>query len=502
MRLPDDLRADLGTIARDWAVTLLCLGIALGVLLPWQFGGVSLYTAQRLAQLMMLALMLGVVGWPLRDRLYDTVSSVAGPWRMLALGGAGLAVAAVVLSPLPGIALLELSYLLVLGMTAVLVTLSARLLSRGGWLMIGVLLALFMLVYTALAIDSISLVWTFANLHDLGPGFANVRFFADVAVGVMPLAVLYGVARVRPSLVAAVLLVPVLASWWWLLWVSESRAALLGLFSGGAVALWLLGRAARWPVGIHALSGTLGLLGWWFLNPIGGGAAEEAFVRDIASSSGRMALWADALRYSLENASLGIGPMMFAGDSQLRSAHAHHFFFNTAAEWGLPLALLLLALLLYGCRVIIRRARTMPLEDKPIYACLVIAFVGGMVNAQFAGSHINPLGALVLVLAIGLVFGHRSGDESPSSEPTGPVPPGTSRPIPLRATLLWVALMLIFAYLLFAGLALYWLSADSASTCFQEQGRAYYYPRFWVQGRLECMQLIDPKHWLFRVWLN
>lgn len=485
----------LSTLARGWLPLALCLCLAAGVLLPWQLGSVNLYAAQRGFQLLSIGLAVGLSGLQYRHTLTALLVVRPGPRAGLVLLGVGLLVAlSLWQAPFLGVALLELVYLLVLGVTAGLVAISVRQWPRLGWAplvwrVLGGLLALLMLIHAFLAIDHISLVWSFAIWHDFGPGFAHVRFFADVAVGVMPLAMLYALARPTPSRMAAALCVVPLTGWWWLLWVSESRAALLGLIVGALVALWLFGRAARWPVVILALSGALGLAGWWFLNPLGGGATGEVFWRDITSSSGRLVLWGDALRYAVEHFPLGIGPMGYAGDGQLRGAHAHNLFLNTAAEWGLPLALLLLALLLYGCWVIVRRARAMPQADKPLYACLVMAFVGVMVNAQFAGAHIIPLSALVMVLAVGLVFGYRPAGE--------PLPPEPSGPAPLRVTLLWAALMLMLAYLLYAGLELYWISEDSAVTCFQELGRAHYYPRFWAQGRLECMQMVAPDHWLF-----
>ncbi len=481
----------LRRLARGWLPLALCLCLNAGMLLPWQLGSVGLFEAQRWVQWLSLALAVGLAGFLHRQAFYSViVEQTATRWHRAVLLSSGLLIVfALWRAPYSGLALLDLAYLMLLGIVAVIVTISARHWPRLGWALLGGLLALLMLIYAFLAIDHISLVWDFANRHDFGPGFDNVRFFADVAVGVMPLALLYVLARPRPSRVAASLCLAPLTVWWWLLWVSESRAALLGLVVGALCALWLFGRAARWPATLLGVSGVLGLVGWWILNPIGGAGAEDVFVRDITSSSGRLALWADALRYAFEHFPVGIGPMGFAGDGNLRGAHAHNFFLNTAAEWGLTLALLLMALLLFGCRVIIRRARAMPDQDKPVFACLVMAFVGVMVNAQFAGSHIIPLSALVMVLVVGLVFGYRSAEELPPSAPAFPVP--------LGATLLWAALMLMLAYLLYAGLELYWLSVDSTRVCFQEQGRIYLYPRFWAQGRLECMQMVEPDNWLF-----
>ncbi|SFT82028.1 O-antigen ligase family protein [Halomonas saccharevitans] len=475
-------------------VIVLALAIALGVLVPWQVGGPTSFAAQRVAQFVCLMVLIAVGGLPLRGALLSSLAPVSRLGRWLSISGVLLASLSVVLAPLPGVALLELAYLSMLGVAAVLVWYGAHCLPRLGWVILGGLIALFMLVYAALAADHLQLVWAFANRHDFGPGFANVRFFADVAVGLMPLAMLYALARRRPSLIAGLLCLLPLSVWWWLLWVSESRAALLGLFVGAACALLVVGRAARWPVLLLALSGGLGLAGWWFVNPLGGGSGgeEAVFLRDITSSSRRFILWPEALGYAVDHFPLGIGPMGFAYSGTLLEGHAHNLFFNTAAEWGFPLMGLLVGVLLYGAWVILRRGRNMGEEDKRGFACLVIAFVGVMVNAQFAGSHIIPLSGMVMVLVIGLVFGFCSA--------SGPLPLESSGPVPLGATLLWVALMLVLAYLLYAGAELYWLAENSTSRCFQELGRAYYYPRFWAQGRLECMQMTTPDHWLFWSW--
>ena len=84
--------------------------------------------------------------------------------------------------------------------------------------------------------------------------------------------------------------------------------------------------------------------------------------------------------------------------------------------------------------------------------------------------------------------------------PRIPIVPRVATSPPLGATLLWAGGMLMVMYLVFASLALHSLSADSVPQCFQALGREYLYPRFWVQGRLECMYSVAPEHWLFRSW--
>ncbi len=158
--------------------------------------------------------------------------------------------------------------------------------------------------------------------------------------------------------------------------------------------------------------------------------------------------------------------------------------------------------MLYGCWKILLRTRALPEADRPLYCCLVMAFVGVMVNVQFAGAHVLPLGSLVMALAIGLVFGFR-GYECPTGAPAvSEISVATGHaPVPSWApTAFWATGMLVMAYLLFAGWELYWLSVESTRPCFEALGRPWYFPRFWAQGRLECMQMVAPDHWLFWTW--
>ncbi|MCE8038892.1 O-antigen ligase family protein [Halomonas sp. MCCC 1A11062] len=397
-------------------------------------------------------------------------------------------------SPFVPLSLLELIFFIVLVVVVSLVLAAAKRWVEFSWWFLGGVVLFFLFFYSFLSFDSLLFQKDFLHRRFIAYSFDNIRHFSDVAVGLMPLALLYIVSRPRPSVIAAVLCFLPLSFWWYLLFLSEGRAGILSLALAMVIALALFRQSAYWPVTTLFGSSLAGLAGWWFVNPLRKTVEgkEVIFHRDITSDSNRFDLWRTAIEYSLENFPFGIGPMQFAGDGRLSYAHAHNIIFNTAAEWGLPIALMLLALILYGCWKIYRRSRVIPDQDQPVYACLVMAFVGVIVNVQFAGAHIFPLSSLVMALAIGLVFGYRDSRQPLPERPVGPVP--------IQATLLWAGMMLMMAYLLHAGMELYWLSLDSRLICMQEIGRAYLYPRFWAQGRLECMQMVAPDHWLFWTW--
>lgn len=455
--------------------------------------------------LLALLAVVSLVGWLQRRQVLAKVSSVihdpvAWPLGFTAL----LVIVGLLTAPFPALALLELSWLLALAALALLVGLSAARLGLFAWQLLGASAALLVLVYALVALDSVHFHYPIFQVRDATPGFANIRHYSDIAVGIMPLALVYVVARRRLSLAVALLTGAALSVWWYLLFLTEGRSGVLSLAVAMLVAGVLLRRHAAWPVGTLFLSALPALAGWWWLNPKRDALAETAasagqvFTRDIAVTHDRLMLWERAWQHAIEHFPLGVGPMGFAGDGiddgLWAYAHPHNLFLTTAAEWGIPLALLLLALVLVGCWRILQRSRRLPEADRPLYACLVMAFVGVMVNVQFSGGHIVPLSSLVMALAIGLVFGFRAEVPAPAQS-TASAPRSSLAP-----SLLWGAMMLVMAYLLFAGWALYELSVESTRPCFEVLGRSWYFIRFWAQGRLECMEMVAPDHWLFWSW--
>ncbi|MGR2740885.1 O-antigen ligase family protein [Billgrantia sp. Q4P2] len=447
----------------------------------------------RLILIFYFLLSFGFLGWFWRAQFIGKLIFSCSNERMLCCTILVMALLAVLLGPAPFVAFLELSYVVGLLVSAWLVCVASRnIRSLVVWRVIGGLLLVFVLVHSVYAIDTISLRHSFMTRHDATPGFAHDRLFSDMAAGVVPLAVLYSVSRKKLSVFAISLSVPPLAVWWYLLFISEGRAGILSLILAVLVVAALYRKAVLAPIFVLLLSAVIGLMGWLVFNPMVKKSTGEVFQRDIKNSSGRWELWRDAIFYAYDNFPLGIGPMQYAGDGVMRGGSAHNLILNTAAEWGAVLAVILAVVLVKGGLVILRRAVEVPDAEKPLYACLIMSFVAVMVNLQFSGAHIAPSSAVIIIVAVGFVFGFRS-------ESVVDTPP-LKMQYRFYGGMAWGGVMLILAYLLFAGLEMYWLSLDSQLICMQKEGRLHLFPRFWAQGRLECMQMIAPDHWLFWSW--
>ncbi|MCE8053825.1 hypothetical protein HOP61_21250 [Halomonas daqingensis] len=179
--------------------------------------------------------------------------------------------------------LLEFSYLvMVLSLLAFIYVFSGE---RLFYWVAGGLVTFLIAIYAIHSFFDLFQMGAMMRRRDLTLGFANIRLFSDVAVGLMPLALLYIVSRPRPSMIAAVLCFLPLSFWWYLLFLSEGRAGILSLVMAMVIALALFRQSAYWPVATLFGASLAGLAGWWFVNPLRRTVEgqEIIFHRDITS---------------------------------------------------------------------------------------------------------------------------------------------------------------------------------------------------------------------------
>lgn len=305
---------------------------------------------------------------------------------------------------------------------------------------------------------------TFGSPSSL-PGFEHPRMFNGAHLVVLPLLAVAAIDT-RWTRLQRGLLVLTLTGWWYLLFVSGGRAALLAILVGSVVAIMTYGRAAvRWFV-TYALTGlsAAALYAFTLFGSVAPAAAygvQHALERGV-TGTGREHLWRLAISYVQEQPLLGIGPghFAYAPRAAYNGAGPHNFLLQLAAEWGGVVALLFALAGLWAFIRWITSQRTLQ-DHPPLNIGIAAAVVGAIIDAMFSASANYPLAATLIAAVLGIAWGsHETGERSRS---------GRDR----HAS--WIALFVVGAILLLVVAPLTHRSPD-------DNTGGLIRPRFWLNG--------------------
>lgn len=245
--------------------------------------------------------------------------------------------------------------------------------------------------------------------------YANVRFFNQLqgwtlSLIVVPLLLYPG----RPSWQKIICAIAAI-NWWLLLFVSGGRGTVLSALVAFPVTRLIYGAKARhwfrWQI-VTALTGFVLYLVLILLLPavleLNFNAAQIGLLgRNITYSNGRFELWTIALEMIVNSPWLGVGPMHYAANPTILYAHPHNAPLQLAAEWGIPVALLVLVLFIWGAvRWVLRSKVSAATEDD---GNLRVAVFGALLTSAlyslFDGVIVMPISQIMLVLIIGWMLG-------------------------------------------------------------------------------------------------
>jgi hypothetical protein len=381
------------------------------------------HDSQRIGQLVMLSIVCLVVFLrPNSARLLMDIWENLGRWIRAAIVSAfALGLVSSVMAPLPRWALLDwgVSWLLLMvtfGVAAQRRELGDRLDHS--------LVLLFFATATAYAVTSCTVYLTmlvvgpFFNVRELFTGFSNVRFFGHVATMLLPFLLLpsmwWGTNFSRRALLW---IVPVI--WWTLAIASGTRGTWIALLVGTLVVSVFCGRMG-WTWIMWQIKGLVyGLICYGvFIWAIPKGLAQPTWfihrTEDIVSLSMRDLLWTKAIEFAAQAPLLGIGPMHFAYFGRDVAAHPHSAVLQWAAEWGVPVALMLTGICIsagwaFVCYV--RRNRETALERKAVLrVALLAALAGASAQAMVDGILVMPVSQSLLSLLCGWAVGMHIAD--------------------------------------------------------------------------------------------
>jgi len=368
------------------------------------------HDGQRIVELVLLAVTAIIVAAQAilqRDSAAHPTRRAIGITSAIAV----LGMLSVLHAPVMRAAALEAGLLLALALFAVGIGLAAAHLGIERMLAIPVAASLLFVFAVAVRYAAALSAQTPLLREHLLPAYSNYRFFNHVQAVTIPLILAAAtVGTIRMGLRRWAMFALVLE--FCLLHFTGGRATMAALgIAAIAVAAVFRREALRWVVrlGLAAALGAALYLLLFNAIPLLLGLPRDFFATDVVERSGtgvgsqREYLWSLAWQYIRESPLLGIGPMHYAHRVNAEAAHPHNVYLQLAAEWGVPFAVLVIALAAVGWMRLLRAASaSVGAGDRAIGVSLVAAGVAIAVDGMFSGNFVMPMSQLWIAFAIGL----------------------------------------------------------------------------------------------------
>lgn len=330
-----------------------------------------------------------------------------------------------------------------------------------------------------------------ANMSNFIPwGFVNIRYWSHTAtwlLPLLPLAVLIG--PLKDERLWRFFVALGAALWWWVEFLSTSRGSMLGIAFGVILAAVLIGRPALPWLRVFLRYLAYGVLAWLLLSVIIPSIfLDEVSVRSLKSdSSGRMPLFLEAWRMSLENFPFGMGPQSWLTHEVLteeyqqsrKFGHPHNMYLMWAAEYGWLLIGALMLFVGQAVRLFWQRRAEVRVAGGGELALSLAAFTASvsaaLLHAGVSAVFMAPGSMLIGFLVLSVFWALITPDLLPATQKR-------------RTGKRFVAAAIVA---LVMGIScFYWLSEVSAYHQAMEDDLEFYYenvpagtlPRFWFHG--------------------
>lgn len=241
-------------------------------------------------------------------------------------------------------------------------------------------------------------------------GFSSIRFFNQFQIWTLPLMVLPLLLYPRFFVSIRWLLIILAIGWWVLLLASQSRGAQLAIALAGTATL-LIFRKDAWPViKANLLAAISGWLTYYLLFVYAPNSETKTRLAQLTEDPARLQLWELALNMIADNPWLGVGPMHYAYYPNTIAAHPHNALLQIAAEWGLPVAIILVVLTCWGlaawCTSFFKN-REMLEENgqRHLWIALFFSITAGLAYSMVSGVIVMPLSQAMFSVIAGLMLG-------------------------------------------------------------------------------------------------
>lgn len=285
-------------------------------------------------------------------------------------------------------------------------------------------------------ISATLLVGPLFNRAEIFVGYDNYRFFNHVQSAALPLAVLAMTVAPRRSWLRSVAWFSAIGGFA-LLFTVMGRGTLVGIAAGALACGLIFGRASLATLRNLGLAAALGFVLFallFGLLPLLTGLkpefSEGYYGARLGSVEARLFLWRIALTYIEQSPWLGIGPMHYAHLPNPEAAHPHNVYLQVAAEWGVPMLLLLVGLGLLALRRLALAVRACPdVRQRDCGVGLLLACVVIAVDGLFSGNFVMPVSQVWIAFTFGWAMAWMAGQRgtAPASPADGTVPFTTRR---------------------------------------------------------------------------
>ena len=243
-------------------------------------------------------------------------------------------------------------------------------------------------------------------------GFNNIRLFNQYQLWPIALITLPLLAfNFKKS--AQLWLYFALTCWWILLFYSASRGVLVAWVVGVAVTA-IVYKKLSWPfLRVQLINIVTGFAGYYFLFKYipslrGSTVITSTIARE--STSDRIALWAECLKFIQQNPIFGIGPMNAPWHNS-KMLQPHNSLLQIASEWGLPATFIILAIAAYGIYLWLKKFNIYTLNsqsnlDKNLAIILFFTITTNAAYSLVDGVIVMPISQVLMFTMIGLMIGH------------------------------------------------------------------------------------------------
>lgn len=337
------------------------------------------------------------------------------------------------------------------------------------------------------------------------PGFVNLRFFAEFQIWTLPILAIPACYKTKPLRLYHIAAFMLLALWWSLAIVNGSKGLWLAcLFAAVVVAALFKKNAGRFLLVQLAavLVGAL-LTGLLFIGApkiinaheaIHTHAALPLITTSVNTPSmlsnnvtpvdityhARTMLWQQSLTLIKAHPFMGVGPMHYAYYFNNYGAHPHNALLLIASEWGLPVAIVVLFIILWGGYSWLKFFRTQSLVnydsiDSIVAPALTFAAVAGLLYMQVGGAIVTPLSQVMLAIIWGWALGYYQSRTQQFMHKTSTMM--HSLLILILLGCCWIIVSTVYPLL-------HNLSQQEIEWYLRHQPQAIFEPRFWMQGWL------------------